>query len=416
MAIDTDTCLTPRWQPDRAAGRLRPTRLRPGDLVRVGGAGLRARPLRVFLSALGIAIGIAAMISVVGISTSSRADLDRTLAKLGTNLLTVGPGQTLFGKDSHLPNEAIGMIRRIGPVTSVSATAKVDANVYRNDHIAAGETGSISVKAARVDLPGTVGSTMASGTWLNDATSRYPAVVLGWQAADRLGIAAAGPEVQVWLGQRWFTVIGILNQVPLAPELDSAALIGWPAARSSLGFDGYPTTVYTRTRPDAVPDVAAVLAATANPQNPNEVKVSRPSDALAAQQATNKAFTGLLLGLGAVALLVGGVGVANIMVISVLERRAEIGLRRSLGATRGQIRAQFLAEALLLSGLGGAGGVLLGVAVTAIYANTQHWPTVVPAWAMAGGVVATLAIGGLAGLYPAIRASRLAPTEALATA
>ena len=220
---------------------------------------------------------------------------------------------------------------------------------------------------------------------------------------------------QVWLGGHWFTVVGILDPVVLAPELDAAALIGWPIAETLLAFDGHPTTVYTRAREDAVQAVQAVLAATANPQHPNEVKVSRPSDALAAEQATDKAFTGLLLGLGAVALIVGGVGIANTMVISVLERRAEIGLRRSLGATRGQIRLQFLAEALLLCALGGTGGVLLGVAVTTSYADTQHWPTVVPVWVMAGGIAATLVIGVLAGLYPAVRASRLAPTDALAT-
>ena len=202
--------------------------------------------------------------------------------------------------------------------------------------------------------------------------------------------------------------------MPLAPELDSGALIGWPVAESKLDFDGYPTTVYTRARETQVEAVQAVLAATANPENPNEVQVSRPSDALAAKQATDATFTGLLLGLGAVALLVGGVGVANTMVISVLERRAEIGLRRSLGATRGQVRLQFLVESQLLSALGGVGGVLLGIAVTSVYAATQGWPSVVPAWASVGGVVATLLIGAVAGLYPAVRASRLAPTEALA--
>jgi putative ABC transport system permease protein len=365
---------------------------------------------------LGIAIGIAAMVAVVGISTSSRADLQRTLDRLGTNLLTVGPGQTFFGKNSYLPDEAIPMISRIPPVTAVSATGTVStAKVYRNDHVPAAQSGGMAVLAVRTDLPATVGARVADGVWLNDATTRYPAVVLGSSAADRLGIGAAGADVQIWLGDHWFTVVGILEPVELAPELDSAALIGWPIAQSLLGFDAHPTTVYTRTREDAVADVQAVLAATANPQHPNEVKVSRPSDALAARQATDKAFTGLLLGLGAVALLVGGVGVANTMVISVLERRAEIGLRRSLGATRGQIRLQFLAEALLLCVLGGTGGVLLGIVVTTTYASTQHWPTVVPAWVMAGGITATLAIGALAGLYPAVRASRLAPTEALAT-
>jgi len=399
-----------------AAGRpgLVPARLRPRDVLRVGGAGLRTRPLRVFLSAVGIAIGIAAMLSVVGISTSSRENLNRQLAALGTNLLTVGPGQSLFGEKSHLPEDAIDMIGRIAPVESVSAVGDVDARVYRNDHIPSGESGGIGIRAARIDLPATVGATVASGAWLNDGTAEYPAVVLGATAADRLGVGLAGPQVQVWLGGRWFTVVGVLDPVPLAPELDSAALVGWPVAESLLGFDGYATTVYTRSREDAVPDVRAVLAATANPEAPNEVEVSRPSDGLAAKQATDATLNGLLLGLGAVALLVGGVGVANTMVISVLERRAEIGLRRSLGATRGQIRLQFLAESLLLSALGGAGGVLLGIVVTGIYASTQHWPTVVPAWAMAGGVLATLLIGAVAGLYPAVRASRLSPTEALA--
>jgi putative ABC transport system permease protein len=397
-----------------------PARLRPRDVIRVGGVGLRTRPLRAFLSALGIAIGIAAMVSVVGISSSSRADLDRTLAALGTNLLTVAPGRTFFGADAQLPQESVSMIRRIGPVTAVSATARIsDTAVYRSDRIPKLETNGLAVQAATLDLLSTVGATVRGGTWLNAATGRYPAVVLGSAAASRLGIAASSlspsEPVQVLVGTRTFTVVGVLNPAPLAPEVDSAVLVGWEAAATYLGFDGHPTTVYTRSAEAAVDGVRAVLPATANPSAPTEVDVSRPSDALAAQQATDDTFTALLLGLGAVALLVGGVGVANTMVISVLERRSEIGLRRSLGATRGQVRTQFLAESLLLSMLGGAGGVALGIAVTAGYAVLQGWPAVVPAWATVGGVGATLLIGGLAGLYPAIRASRLSPTEALAT-
>ncbi|WUI03620.1 ABC transporter permease [Spirillospora sp. NBC_00431] len=390
-----------------------PSRLGPSDVLRVGAAGLRSRPLRVFLSALGIAIGIAAMIGVVGISTSSRAELQETLDRLGTNLLTAGPGQDLFGEAAKLPAGSVGMVGRMPDVESASATAALDdVHVYRNDRIPEGESGGIGVRAARLDLPRTVGLTMSAGTWLNAATARYPAVVLGAETARRLGVAA--PNVQVWLGSQWFTVVGILAPNGLAPELDSAALVGWDAAVARLGFDGHPTTVYTRAREDAVEKVQGLLAATANPRAPTEVEVSRPSDALAARNATDRAFTGLLLGLGGVALLVGGVGVANTMVISVLERRAEIGLRRSLGATRGQIRLQFLTESQLLAALGGVGGVALGIVVTAVFAVTQDWPTVVPAWAMAGGILATLLIGGVAGLYPAIRAARLPPTEALA--
>ncbi|MGI5236564.1 ABC transporter permease [Dactylosporangium sp. CA-139066] len=394
---------------------LTPARLFLSDVLRVGGAGLRTRPMRAFLSALGIAIGIAAMTAVVGISSSSRAELDRQLAALGTNMLTVSPGNDIFGGNATLPDEAVEMISRIGPVTQVAATGKVsDVHVYRTDRVPAGQTNAIALRAAQLGLLGTVGGKVADGVWLNAATAKYPAVVLGAAAARRLGIDGVNDGVQIYIHQRWFTVIGILAEVPLAPEIDSSALVGWDAAKDYAGFDGHPTTVYTRSKDAYVEAVQAVLGATANPQAPNEVKVSRPSDALAARQATDKTFTGLLLGLGAVALLVGGVGVANTMVISVLERRAEIGLRRALGATRSQILLQFLSESLLLSALGGVGGVTIGIAVTAVYATVREWPTIVPAWVTAGGVAATLVIGAIAGLYPAVRAARLAPTEALA--
>ncbi len=392
-----------------------PGRLNLLDAVRLAGYGLQARPLRMVLSALGIAIGIAAMVAVVGISTSSRAELDRLLDSLGTNLLTVGPGSTLFGDEAILPDESVAMVGRIGLVETVTAIGQLpDAKVYRTDRIPAPQSGGIGVYTVRTDLLDNVGATVASGTWLNDATAQYPAVVLGAKTAERLGLGAINEDTQIWLGGRWFAVIGILDPVPLAPKLDLGALIGWESGKRYLGFDGDIMTLYIRTKPDAVEAVRGVLARTANPARPNEVDVSRPSDALAAQAAAETTFTGLLLGLGAIALLVGGIGVANTMVISVLERRAEIGLRRSLGATRGHIRIQFLTEALLLSVLGGGAGILLGAGVTAVYATLQGWPTVVPAWVMVGGITATLMIGGVAGLYPALRAARVAPAEALA--
>ncbi|MEU6345701.1 ABC transporter permease [Streptomyces sp. NPDC046977] len=395
---------------------LRPARMRPRDVVRVGSVGLRTRPLRAFLSALGIAIGIAAMVAVVAISASSRAGLDRMLAQLGTNLLTVQPGQGLEGQQSSLPEQAVGMIGRIGPVTGVSAVGRIEgAKVYRSDKVPPQESGGLALYAARTDLPGTVGATVRSGTWLNAATSRYPAAVLGSVAARRLGLAAPDAGIQIFVAGSRYSVIGILDPVTLAPELDTAVLVGWPDAQQRLGFDGHPTTVYTRALDDQVEAVRNVLARTANPENPFEVSVSRPSDALAAKEAGDRTFGALLLALGAVALLVGGVGVANTMVISVLERRSEIGLRRALGATRGQIRLQFLSESLLLSGLGGGGGILLGAAATSGFAVSQHWPSVIPLWTLAAAFAATQVIGGLAGLYPAVRASRLSPTEALSS-
>ncbi len=391
---------------------LRPARLSSSDLFRLGGSGLRARPLRAVLSALGIAIGIAAMVSVVGIGTSSQASLDRALAELGTNMLTVAPGNTMFGEEAFLPDTALSMIKRIAPVTAATAIGTVaDTPIYRSDRIPKGETGGLSLQAAQLDLLTTVGATVAHGTWLNAALARYPAVVLGSAAARRLGDVPS-----VYIGGRWYRVVGVLNSVPLAPELDNSVLIGWDAATSYLSFDGHATTIYTRSVESQVENVRSVLAATANPESPDEVNVSKPSDALAPKRAANKTYNALLLGLGAVALLVGGIGVANTMVISVLERRSEIGLRRSLGATRGNIRTQFVSESLLLSALGGAGGVLGGFVVTGVYAISRDWPTVVPNWVILGGLAATVVIGAVAGLYPAIRAARLAPTEALAAA
>ena len=393
---------------------LAPSRLLPADVLRVGGIGLRTRRLRATLSALGIAIGIAAMVAVLAISESSKSDLIATLDRLGTNLLRVAPGQTLFGEDATLPHRAKAMIGRIGPVEAVSAVETVDASVRRSPYIPEEETGGISVAAADVDLPATLGATLRAGVFLNAATSRYPAVVLGSIAAERLGIDRVG--VNVWISNQWFTVVGILDPIQLAPDLDRSALVGLPIAEKILGATGSASTIYVRANPDDLDDVRRVLGATANPEHTEQVEGSRPSDALEARAAAKTAFTSLFLGLGAVALLVGGVGIANVMVISVLERRSEIGLRRALGAAKGHIRLQFLAESLMLAAAGGVAGVALGTLITVVYAANRGWTPIVPWYVPFGGVALAIAIGVVAGLYPAMRAARLAPTEALRAA
>ncbi|MFC4063406.1 ABC transporter permease [Actinoplanes subglobosus] len=391
-----------------------PARLHTGDLARVGFEGLRGRPLRAVLSALGIAIGVAAMVALAGIGAVSRAGLIAEIRALGSNLLAASPGRSLTGQDSTLPAEAEGMAGRIPGVTDVSAIGLVsDATVRRNDRINPAVTSGIAVQAAREDLLGTLGGTVRSGAFLNAATGRYPAVVLGAVAADRLGIASAGAHV--WIAGRSFLVTGILNTLPLAPEIDRSALIGWSYA-TGLGFGGHASTLYIRTINDRISTVYELLAPTINPRNPAEVEVTSPARELEAEAAAEETFDALFLGLGAVALLAGGVGVANVMVISVLERRQEIGLRRSLGATRRQIRMQFLTESVTLSALGGVAGVAAGLAAGAGYALAMGWPLALPMTAVAGGTGAAVVIGALAGLYPAWRAARLTPAEALATA
>jgi putative ABC transport system permease protein len=391
-------------------------RLRPQDLGGLASVGLRTRKLRASLSALGIAIGVAAIVAVLGLASSSKAQLLAEIAKLGTNLLTVTNGTSFTGGTAKLPEGAPGMVGELPGVTDVQYTGSVsNVNAYRSPYIPTIQTNALSVDASSTGLPAAVSTSVAQGKYLNAATVNEPVAVLGSAAARRLGIDRIFLGEKIWVGGMWFYVVGILDPAPLASEIESSILIGFPAAEKYLGFDGHPTELYVQTQNTqaATTRVDNLLGYQADPEDPSAVDVSQPSIVLTAAADTAGAYDTLFLGLGAVALLVGAVGVANIMIISVLERRQEIGLRRALGATRGQIRIQFLSEAILLSLIGGAVGVILGVISTAVYGHTKGWPLVIPAEAWAGGLGAALAIGAVAGLLPAIRAARLSPTQAL---
>jgi putative ABC transport system permease protein len=399
--------------------------LRLDDGLRVASVGLRARPLRAALSALGIAIGTAAIVAVLGLSSSSQAGLLAEIDRLGTNLLTAEAGQSLTGQDASLPIEAPARITLLDHVQRLAHTAVLKHEyVYRNSMIPVGNTGGLQVQATSLNLLPVLNTGIARGNWLNEGTAREPVAVLGASAAAQLGIDRVYPDQRIWLGHQWFNVAGILQPSPLAPDIDNSALIGYPAAQKYLGYvslvrgeqtAGPPSTIYVRADTAGVGAVQSLLAPTADPQAPNEVNVSQPSDVLTARAAAAGAFDSLFLGLGVVALLVGAVGVANIMIISVLERRSEIGLRRALGATKGQIRTQFLAESILLAVIGGVVGVLAGIAATAVYAGSKSWAVVIPVEAWSGGIASAILIGAFAGLMPAVRASRMPPTTALRT-
>jgi len=394
-------------------GTLAVPKLRPSDLGRLSTVGLRTRKLRSGLSALGIAIGVAAIVAVLGLSSSASAGLLNEISALGTNLLVVENGQTLSGGTAELPTVAPAMIGGIDGVTEVQETGSVTGDVYASPLIPAVDDNAIGIDAASLGLLRNVGTTVSQGSYLNAATAHEPVCVLGAAAAQRLGIDRVYSGERIWADNMWCYVAGILNPAVLAPDIDSSVLVGFPAAEHYLGFDGHPSTIYVRAQTSQVEAVDNLLGPTANPENPSEVDVSQPSAALVAQADAQGAFDGLFLGLGAVALLVGAVGVANIMIISVLERRSEIGLRRALGATKGHIRVQFLAEAVLLALIGGAVGVGAGALSTAIYASTKHELVVIPTLAWAGGIGAAVFIGAVAGLWPALRAARMSPTQAL---
>jgi putative ABC transport system permease protein len=393
------------------------SRLRPADLLPVSTVGLRTRPGRAALSMLGVAIGIAAMVSVLGITRSSQADLLAQIDRLGTNLLTVASGNTLNGADTQLPTTAgTGAARVDGVLTAASTAELTSVRVYRTDQMPANRAGGLTVRACDPTLMSTLDGELAHGRFLDPAIVRYPATVLGYDAAQVLGITDVTDQPRVYLGGHWFTVVGILRPIELAPEVDSSALIGFPIAVETFGYNGHPSQIYVRTVADRTSEVADLLGRAAKPGHPEEVAVSRPSELLEARLAVTGGATTLFLGLGAVALLVGGIGIANVMVISVLERRGEIGLRRALGAGRRHVALQFLVESLLLGTAGGAIGTTFGTVVTYGLANQRGWQPLVPGIAIGAGLSVAAVIGALAGLYPALRAARLSPTEALRTA
>ncbi|MEZ5282339.1 MAG: ABC transporter permease [Acidimicrobiales bacterium] len=400
---------------DDAAAACEPSRLNPVDVLRVGASGPRSRKLRTALSALGVSIGIAALIGVLGLSDSSRADLLDQIDRLGTNLITVESGAGFGAGDGALPADAAATIARIPTVETAAALYELDTSVYRSDYIDPGRTNAITVAAADPSLLDTVSGTVAEGRFLDEATSTYPVAVVGSVAAERLGIDDLAQRTFVQIGDDQVEVIGILDEFPLAADLDRSVLIGTVAAATYYDAPDTPSIIYTRVEPGSIDQTRALLPGTADPENPEEVTTSRPSDILEAQAAAETAYTDLFLGLGAVALLVGGVGIANVMVIAVIERRGEIGLRRAIGATRAHIRRQFITEATILSLLGGIAGVGIGIAVTAVYASIAGWQTVIPVGGVVAGLIAAVAIGVIAGLYPAMRAARLSPTEALRT-
>ena len=388
-------------------------KLRTRDLFFVAVYGVKARKGRAALTSIGIGIGIAAIVAVSGIAASGSADLLSTLESLGTYLVKASPQAGFFGTQEELPEGVIGMVERIGPVEEVTSTTQTDLLVRRSNFISEFEGGGISTIVTSSELLNVIGGKLSEGRFITDGLSDLPVTVLGNVTAKRLGITNLSKPTKILIDDEWFGVIGIVEELKIHPDLDRSVFIGYGAAKKLFDINEEPTTIYLRANPTFIEDVVEVIAPSMNPENPDQVEVSRPSDALEAQQAVEASFTNLLLGLGSVALLVGGVAIANVMVMSVLERRMEIGVRRSIGATRREIRYQFLLESIVLSGIGGLVGVMLGSLITLAYTNYTNIVFSIPVWQILGAVVLALLIGAISGVYPAIKASKIQPAEAV---
>ena len=388
-------------------------KLRTRDLFFVAVYGVKARKGRAALTSIGIGIGIAAIVAVSGIAASGSADLLSTLESLGTNLVKASPQAGFFGTQEELPEGVIGMVERIGPVEEVTSTTQTDLLVRRSNFISEFEGGGISTIVTSSELLNVIGGKLSEGRFITEGLADLPVTVLGSVTAKRLGITNLSKPTKILIDDEWFGVIGIVEELKIHPDLDRSVFIGYGAAKKLFDINEEPTTIYLRANPTFIEDVVEVIAPSMNPENPDQVEVSRPSDALEAQQAVEASFTNLLLGLGSVALLVGGVAIANVMVMSVLERRMEIGVRRSIGATRREIRYQFLLESIVLSGIGGLVGVMLGSLITLAYTNYTNIVFSIPVWQILGAVVLALLIGAISGVYPAIKASKIQPAEAV---
>lgn len=404
-----------RLRPRRRPPEQRRTRLSCRDGLDLALLGTRSRPTRAALSALGVAIGVASLVAITGATDSQQAQIRAELDAMGASMLTVQPGSDGAGGTIALPATAPEMIGRIGPVQRTATVRQVpDAVVFRSDLVPVTQTAGLGVAVTEDDLPAVLDVPVAWGRWFDDASRTLPTAVLGATAAERLGITAANAaRARVLVDGRWFGVLGVLDHAGLAAAVDSSVFVGdrWYADQAPR--EPAISVIYARAASGTVDQVRSVLAATANPASPSGVVVGTLAELAAAQETADQAMSSLVLALSGICLLVGGVGIANTMVVAVMERRGEIGLRRALGARTGQVTWQFLAEAVVLAVLGGLAGTLLGVLVVVGLTTGTGSVLALRPTVLATGPVVAVVVGALAGLYPASRAARQPPTAAL---
>lgn len=387
------------------------------ELLGVSIGGLSARKIRTLLIMLGPVLGAAGIVAAVGLNESAKGNVRETLEQLGTNLIVANADGTFgAGEAPTLPDDAVMRARNVSTVeratgiTEIAGIAVAPSEGGREFF----QTVPVPLLSADLDLLDVIDTEMRHGRFLSaaDEANGFRVAVLGEDLADDYQYLP-GEERTVSVDGIAYAVIGVLRRAALVPDLDTAVIIPKAAAEDDFDIDQAPTRLFIRAAEGAVDSTADALPVAINLGGSEGVAVVVPSDLLEAQGEVDTTLRNVLFLMGGLALLVGGVGIANVMSISVIQRSGEIGIRRALGHTKTTIALQFVLEALFVGIVGGALGVGAGIVVIYLVSAILGWvATLNMALFVVAGLMA-LAVSIVAGLYPAWKAARLEPLETL---